>query len=65
MFSNRDQIISNMCFTFRHDYGINKNPDDILSSGMTDEERNFLWNRMAQIFDDDIYPNMEFRKNNK
>lgn len=46
----REQIISSMCFTKRHDYGL-----------MTEEERRFLYNQMAQIFDNDIAPYMEFK----
>lgn len=48
MSRNREQIITSMCFTWRHDYGL-----------MTDEERASLWGRMAQIFDNDISPHIE------
>lgn len=54
----RDEIIESMCRTFRHDYGIDKNS----FSGMTAEGRESLRRQMAQIFDNDIAPNMEFRK---
>ena len=64
----RDQIITSMCHTWRHDYGITKDwPNDessytsILTSGMTKDERESLWRQMAQIFDNDIAPHMEFR----
>lgn len=62
---NRNTIITNMCYTFRHDYGLTK-PEgnsfsDMLSSGMTEDERRYLWNTMAQIFDNDIAPHMEFK----
>lgn len=57
----REEIITSMCYTWRHDYGLEKT-EGVLSSGMTKEERSFLWNRMAQIYDNDIAPNMEFRK---
>ena len=57
-----------MCFTWRHDYGITKDwPNDeasytsILTSGMTKAERESLWRQMAQIFDNDIAPHMEFK----
>jgi hypothetical protein len=37
-------------------------PDNFPSlAGMTEAERRSLWNTMAQIFDNDIMPNMEFR----
>lgn len=62
----REQIITDMCYTWRHDYGLEKsyseNFSDILSSGMTIEERKALWNNMAQIFDNNIQPYMEFKK---
>jgi hypothetical protein len=70
----REQIITDMCFTIRHDYGIIK-PEpqhdelqgifdimNVLSSGMTESERKMLWNEMAQIFDNCIAPHMEFKK---
>lgn len=52
-----------MCYTWRHDYGLDKSENDFLgmSSGMTEAERKSLWNSMAQIFDNDIAPHMEFR----
>jgi hypothetical protein len=63
---DRKTIIANMCYTYRHDFGLDK-PDGEgfahgLSSGMTADERQHLWNTMAQIFDNDIAPHMEFKK---
>jgi hypothetical protein len=69
---NRNEIITSMCYTWRHDYGIVKDPDykdrpgmtdfiDVISSGMYQQEREQLWKQMAQIFDNDIAPHMEFR----
>ena len=46
----REQIISSMCFTWRHDYGL-----------MEDEDKELLRSKMSQIFDNDIAPHMEFR----
>jgi hypothetical protein len=53
-----------MCYTTRHDYGLEKSEKSIfdLSSGLTDQEREALWRQMAQIFDNDIAPYMEFKK---
>ena len=62
---NREQIINNMCMTFRHDYGLRISEDDrmyTLMSGMTESEARALYNDMAQIFDNDIAPYMEFKK---
>lgn len=62
----REEIITSMCYTMRHDYGIEKDLGNgfisELSSGMTVVERALLWNQMAQIFDNDIAPHMEFKK---
>ena len=55
---NREQIITNMCYTLRHDYGIDKKehdgPGGYISVGLTDEERKRLWNQMAQLYDNCI-----------
>ena len=62
---NREQIINNMCMTFRHDYGLRISEDDrmyTLMSGMTEREAQALYNDMAQIFDNDIAPYMDFKK---
>lgn len=56
----REQIITSMCYTYRHDYGITKETFS-LSSGMYQEEREALWNTMAEIFDNDIAPYMEMK----
>lgn len=58
--------------TYRHDYGIVKDPAykkipgmtdfiDTISAGMYQYEREALWRQMAQIFDNDIAPYMEFK----
>ena len=55
----REEIINNMCMTFRHDYGLRISEDDrmyTLMSGMTEREAQELYNTMAQIFDNDIAP---------
>ena len=63
----REQIITSMCYTWRHDYGLDKPEvaeDDFfgkLSAGTTQAERDALWRQMAQIFDNDIAPHMEFK----
>lgn len=54
----REQVIESMCQTWRHDYHMEKGR----FCGMTDEEREGLRTQMAQIFDNDIAPFMEFRK---
>jgi hypothetical protein len=72
---SREEIITSMCYTMRHDYGIVKEPmeytgdnartifaNDYFNSGLTQEERESLWNQMAQLFDNDIAPHMEFKE---
>lgn len=55
---SREQIITEMCYTWRHDYGLIKESDVPWISGMTLKEREYLWNQMAQVFDNAIAPNM-------
>jgi hypothetical protein len=65
---SREQIINDMCMTWRHDYGLELSEDDrmyTLSSGMTKHEREALWRNMAQIFDNDIAPLLESHKHIK
>ena len=60
----REEIINSMCYTYRHDYGLTISEDDkmyTLNSGVTELERKGIWNTMAQIFDNDIAPYMEFK----
>lgn len=62
----RDDIIAKMCYTYRHDFGLDK-PEgkdfaSLLSAGMTRSEREALWQQMAQIFDNVIALNMEFKR---
>ena len=62
---NREKVIANMCYTWRHDYGINKPSGEgfanSISAGMTADEREYLWKSMAQIFDNCVAPYMEFK----
>ncbi len=66
---NREQIITDMCLTFRHDYGLVISEDDrmyTLMSGMTEREREALFNDMAQIFDHNFATSLEeYRKVNE
>jgi hypothetical protein len=58
----REKIITSMCYTYRHDYGLTKSSGDRLGSGMTREQQQALWQQMAQIFDNNIAPYMEFKQ---
>ena len=59
----REEIITSMCMTYRHDFGLDKHPEDApFVAGVTGSQRKAIWNQMAQIFDNDILPNMKFRE---
>lgn len=59
----REQIITDMCYTWRHDYGLDRQehdgPGGLISCGLTTQEREQLWRQMAQIYDRCIAPTME------
>ena len=51
-----------MCYTYRHDYGLDKDPNDpSWCAGMTPNERKGLYDTMAQIYDNDIQPIMDLK----
>ena len=62
----REEIITSMCYTWRHDYGLDRKehdgPGGLISMGLTDAQREILRQKMEQIFDNDIAPNMEFKQ---
>ena len=54
---DKQKLIMDMCFTYRHDFGLNKSPDDpSWVAGMTDVERQMLVKTMTQIFNNNIEP---------
>ena len=62
---SKQEIITAMCFAFRHDYGLPKETvsvggQDVSvgSSGMTDGEQDNLYRRMLQIYNNAIEPYM-------
>ena len=60
---SREDIITSMCYTWRHDYGLVKECSaSPLDAGMTQSQRELLWRQMAQLFDNDIAPYMEFKQ---
>jgi len=54
----RDEIILSMCYTYRNDYGLSRGS----GKGINDSERQYIHDRMTQIFDDDIAPHMDFKR---
>lgn len=59
----REDTIANMCLTWDHNFLAPRQeifPGAFI--GLSDDEKKSLWNRMAQIYDNDIEPFMEFKK---
>ena len=55
--TNKEQIITEMCYTYRQDYDLNKDPNSpSWCAGMTPEERKGLYNTMLQIYENNIEP---------
>lgn len=56
----KEEIITGMCYTWRHDYGLDKQPDatfmGLISSGTTKEERLDIYRSMAQLYEHHIQP---------
>jgi hypothetical protein len=53
----KEQIIHNMCMTYRHDYGLRKDPSEpSWTSGMTEEDAKMLYKTMEQIYTNNIEP---------
>ena len=53
----RKQIIHDMCMTYRHDFGLRKDPNDPpWTAGMTEQDAKMLYKTMEQIYDNDIAP---------
>lgn len=54
---NKEKIIMDMCITYRHDFGLTRDPSDPpWVAGMTSEERKGLIATMTQIFNNNIEP---------
>jgi hypothetical protein len=54
---SKEEIITDMCYTYRHDYGLDKDPSaPSWCAGMTPEERKGLYDTMAQIYENNIKP---------
>jgi len=60
---NKEQIIHDMCMTYRHDYGLHKKDDDPpWTSGMTAQDAKMLYKTMEQIYNNNIEPIIEHYK---
>ena len=64
--NNREKIIHDMCLTYRHDYGLDRDPNDPpWCAGMTPQERTGLYRTMAKIYDNNIAPLVEVAKKSR
>ena len=55
--AEKDKLIYDMCMTYRHDFGLQKEPNDPpWVAGMTVNERKALILTMRQIFENNIEP---------
>jgi hypothetical protein len=53
----KEEIIHDMCMTYRHDYGLRKDPNEPpWTAGMTEEDAKMLYKTMAQIYTNNIEP---------
>lgn len=54
---SKEEIIHDMCMTYRHDYGLRKkSTDPTWTAGMTEEDAKMLYKTMEQIYTNDIQP---------
>jgi hypothetical protein len=54
---NKEQIIHDMCMSYRHDYGLRKEPNEpSWTSGMTEEDAKMLYKTMEQIYTHNVEP---------
>lgn len=57
---SKHEIVTEMCYTYRHDYGLNKDPNDpSWVAGMTEQEREGLYRTMSQLYEHHIQPIVE------
>jgi hypothetical protein len=55
--NNKEKTIHDMCMTYRHDYGLRKQPDEpSWTSGMTEDDAKMLYKTMEQIYNHNIEP---------
>ena len=60
----KEEIIYDMCMTYRHDFGLRKTPEDPpWTAGMTENDAKMLYKTMEQIYNNDIAPLLEHYDN--
>ena len=58
----KEEIITSMCYTYRHDYGLRKQAGEpSWTSGMTEQDAIMLYKTMEQLYTNDIEPHMELK----
>ena len=59
----KEQIITDMCYSYRHDYGLRKQESDpSWTAGMTEQDAKMLYKTMEQIYNNNIEPLIEYYK---
>ena len=59
----KEQTITDMCYTYRHDYGLHKEEGEPpWTSGMTEQDAKMLYKTMEQIYNNNIEPLIEHYK---
>jgi hypothetical protein len=54
---SKEEIICDMCMSYRHDYGLRKEPNEpSWTAGMTEEDAKMLYKTMEQIYNHNIEP---------
>jgi len=63
---NKEEIIHDMCMTYRHDYGLRKtDTEPPWTSGMTEQDAKMLYKVMEQIYNNNIEPMLKELKDLK
>jgi len=59
----KEEIITSMCYTYRHDFGLLKlDNEPSWTNGMTKKDAEMLYKTMEQIYNNNIEPILEHYK---
>jgi hypothetical protein len=59
----KEEVIHDMCLTYRHDYGLRKlEGEPNWTSGMTEQDAKMLYKTMEQIYNNNIEPIIDHYK---
>lgn len=60
---DKEQIIHEMCMTYRHDYGLRKKDGEPnWTAGMTEQDAKMLYKTMEQIYNNNVEPIIDHYK---